>query len=108
MDDATIWIEAEAWAPGQWNDIDANSDVIVTLVDGSRWVATFLTYANVVSLAQKNQQTGECMRGAYLWVSDMVLIDRLNRPRIEAVIDHLLHTDEFVQIFSRLPDDTTA
>lgn len=103
MDGAAIWIEAEQWAPGQWNEHDDNTDVIVTLADGTRWVATFVTYANVQSLAVKNRQTGECLAGTYLWVSDMVLIDRLTRSRIEAVIEHLQQTDSFTRLFSLLP-----
>ena len=109
MDGAAIWIEAEHWAPGQWNEVDDITDVIVTLADGTRWVATFGTYANVQALTVKHRQTGECLAGTYLWVSDMVLIDRLTRPRIEAVIEHLQHTDAFTRTFSLLPPspDTT-
>lgn len=33
----TIWIEAEQWAEGEWDILDANSDAIVTFEDGSRW-----------------------------------------------------------------------
>ena len=37
----TIWIEAELWAPGQWNPVDDTTDVIVTFADRSRWGRRF-------------------------------------------------------------------
>lgn len=53
----SIWIEAEQWAEGEWNIHDVNTDAIVTFEDGSRWVASFFTYKNIQTLAEKNQQT---------------------------------------------------
>ena len=40
----TIWIEAEQWAEGEWDILDANTAALVTFEDGSRWVASFFTY----------------------------------------------------------------
>ena len=58
-----IWIEAEHWAPGEWSTEDDNSDVIVTLDDGSRWSSTFFTFNNVASLREKYRLSGECLAG---------------------------------------------
>jgi hypothetical protein len=99
-----IWIEAEEWAEGEWNIEDVNLDVIVTLSDRSKWIASFFTYKNIQTLREKNRLTGECMLGAYYWASDMVLIDTASRERILEVIDYLLENDEFVSIFTRYPD----
>jgi hypothetical protein len=99
----TIWIEAEEWAPGEWNPQDDNTDVIVTLEDGSRWAATFFTYRNVQTLTDKNKTTGECLAGAYFWSSNMVIIDEVSRQRIEAVIGELLKEKTFETVFSHLP-----
>ncbi|WP_239617921.1 hypothetical protein [Cohnella mopanensis] len=98
----TIWIEAEEWAEGQWNINDDNTDVIVTFEDGSRWIASFYTYRNIQSLAEKNSQTGECLNGKYLWSSDMLLVDECSRRRIEEVIQYLMGEQEFEHIFSQL------
>jgi hypothetical protein len=99
----TIWIEAEEWAPGEWNPQDDNTDVIVTLEDGSRWVATFFTYRNVQTLTDKNKTTGECLAGTYFWSSNMILIDEVSRQRIEEVIGELLKEKTFETVFSHLP-----
>ena len=36
-----IWIEAEEWPAREWAPADAVYDVVVTLGEGKRWVATF-------------------------------------------------------------------
>jgi len=102
--DRHVWIEAESWPVGAWDINDANTDVIVVFPDRSKWGASFFTYQNIQTLRQKNIQTGECMKGAYFWSSDMVLIDFISRGRIEKIVDHLIESDNFQKIFNRYPD----
>ena len=76
----SIWIEAEEWAAGEWTPANDNTDVIVTLEDKSRWIASFFSYSNIISLVNKNKLTGECLGGKYLWASDMILADEGEHP----------------------------
>lgn len=101
----TIWIEAEEWVSGEWIPEDANTDVMVTWADGSRWVASFFSYKNIQTLTQKNKRTGECLSGAYFWSSDMLLIEKVSRQRIEEVIDYLIKEHEFETVFTQLPPE---
>ncbi|WP_051404893.1 hypothetical protein [Bacillus cihuensis] len=64
----------------------------------------FFHLQNIQTLKEKNAKTGECMKGAYLWSSDMVLIDIASRERIYEVIDYLIENDEFESVFTRYPD----
>jgi hypothetical protein len=57
MKNYAIWIEAEAWAEGEWNPLDDNTDVAVIFEDGSRWVASFFSYQNVFTLIEKDKST---------------------------------------------------
>ncbi len=100
-----LWIEAEAWAVGRWDPRDTNADVIVTLADGSRWGASFVSYANVATLVTQWKRTGECLHGTYVWARDMILIDTVSRPQIEKVVAHLLETGDFKAVFSQLEED---
>ncbi|WP_251565296.1 hypothetical protein [Paenibacillus pasadenensis] len=100
----SIWIEAEHWAEGEWNIQDGNTDAIVTFEDGSRWIASFYTYKNILTLAEKNQGTAECLQGKYFWSSDMVLVDECSRNRIEEVVEHLIEQFDFESIFSKCDD----
>jgi hypothetical protein len=95
----SIWIEAEVWEEG-WNPPDANTDVIVKFDDGTRWVASFFTYQNILSLVEKDKTTGECLSGKYFWASDMILVDEVSRKRIEEVITELIRENDFEQVFA--------
>ncbi|TPG84206.1 hypothetical protein EEL32_16975 [Brevibacillus laterosporus] len=84
-----IWINVEQSENKNYNIYDNNVDVMVTLSDRSKWVATFFTYENITTL----------------WASDMVLVDNVSRKRIEEIVDHLLKEDEFKYIFVHCEDD---
>src|SRR5688572_13388045 len=101
----SIWIEAEAWTPDQWAPADANSDAIVTFENGERWVATFFSYGNILSLAEKHRQTGEQLGGAYFVATDMILVDEVTRPRLEEVVADLLVHDDFSTYFTHCARD---
>jgi hypothetical protein len=104
-----LWIEAEVRVSEHRNPTNDNSDVIVSFADGTRWVATFYTYANIAALTAKNRHTGECLNGAYFWGSDMILIYELSRPQIEQVVAHLIDEGHFESAFARIePGDNTA
>src|SRR5437870_2693563 len=96
----SIWIEAEQRAPGEWNPSDDNTDVIVTFENGARWVATFFSYQNILSLAKKNRNTGECLDGKYFVATDMVLVDEVTRQRIEEVVAELIERNDFELYFA--------
>jgi hypothetical protein len=97
----SLWIEAEQWPDGMWTPADANSDVIVTFENGERWVATFFSYQNILSLAKKNHETGECLGGRYFVATDMILIDEVRRERLEEVVADLIKENDFEWCFAR-------
>ncbi len=98
----TLWIEGEAAAPGSENPATTNADALLTFADGTRWWATFFTYANITALSEKNRQTGENLSGKYFWAPHMILIDDVSRQRIEEVVAHLIETCEYHEIFEQL------
>jgi hypothetical protein len=100
----SIWIEAEEWAEGEWTPTDDNSDVIVTFADGERWVATFFSYQNILSLAETYRETGECLGGKYFVATDMILVDEVSRERIEEVVADLLAQNDFETYFAHCED----
>ena len=102
----SLWIEAEQWPDGMWTPADANSDVIVTFENGERWVATFFSYQNILSLAKKNRDTGECLGGKYFVATDMILIDEVSCERLEEVVADLIKENEFEWCFARCEDAT--
>jgi hypothetical protein len=101
--DYTIWIEAERWAVGEWEPNDAYSSVNVAFTDGSRWYAFFISYANITTLREKNEHTGENLHGRYFRADSMILVDQVSRQRIDEVVAYLVATGEFSSAFERLP-----
>jgi hypothetical protein len=99
-----VWIEAEQWAEGEWDVYNGNTGVIVDFDDGTRWIATFITYTNIDKLVKKNTETGECLNGKYFWTSKMLLVDKISRESIEEVIMHLIIQDEFYDVFGKCFD----
>ncbi|MFL5574506.1 MAG: hypothetical protein ACJ79S_00825 [Gemmatimonadaceae bacterium] len=98
--DYSVWIEAEEWGEGAWDPADEASDVVVTFGDGERWVASFVAYGHVPTLAARNRESGDCLGGRYLWASDLVLVDRIDRPTVEAVVADLIRDGGFESAFT--------
>lgn len=96
----TIWCEFEAWP--SYDPLGDNSDIIVTLEDGSRWAATFATYRNVERLAAKNRRTGECLSGQYLGIPHLILVEELSRSLVEAVVEDILQNGTLAVCFECL------
>ena len=96
-----IWIESEEKGSiiGGQKLTDDNSDVIVTFADDHKFVATFFTYENVITLTKNNRQSGENISGLYFWASDMILIESLERINIEKVITELIKKNLFEVLF---------
>ncbi len=88
----SIWYEFEEWT--SYNESDENSDVIFELDNGSKWVVSFFTYQNVLTLRDKNKQTGESLNGRYFSSTDMVLIEKMNKSLIIEVITEMIIRDE--------------
>jgi len=105
-----LWIEAEEWVPSSWDPRDTNSDVIATFGDGTHWVASFFSYANITTLVTRWRASGEHLHGLYFWSSDMILIDEVSRFQIERVVAHLIDDQTFEHIFTQLEpnDDLTT
>lgn len=99
----SIWISAETWAPGEWDPTCDAIDVIVTLPEGTRWAATFLTPSYMARLRRAYAESGECLGGRYFWVARPIFADELTRPAIEAIVDDLVASGELRSAFRRLP-----
>lgn len=90
----------------EWDDHDDNIDVEVQFPSGRRYAATFFTIRNIQSLFRKNRETGECLSGTYLWATDMILVENLQRSTLISTINGLLNDHEFDSAFTHLPNET--
>ena len=107
-EDFELWIEAEHWAPGEWQPRDDVTDATVTLADGTRWAASFCAFDHLVTLRSNCAANGECLGGKYLWASDLILIDDTSRPSIAGAVRDLLSSGELRSAFSLCESDFEA
>jgi len=97
-----IWISAEHWAECEWNPDDEIVDVIVTLADGSRWVATVCSFKHVQTLTSRWSNSGECLGGRYLWAKNLILVTSTSRSTIEETMFDLVRSGEFESALEEL------
>lgn len=89
------WLEDEIGT----NAVDDNIDVTVKFATGERYMATMFTVTNLESLLRQYRVSGECANGLYVWASHMIVLATLDRKSIEAVVEDLIKTGEFVSAF---------
>ncbi len=106
MESYKLWIEAEEWEPGEWQPEDSVTDAIVTLADGSQWVATVCAFDHIAVLRARCAENGECLAGKYLWASDLILVDSTARKNVDAVVRDLIAQGELQSAFREV--DTEA
>jgi hypothetical protein len=78
----------------EWDKHDDNLDVIIRTNDNRVYSATFFTMQNLASLMAKNEKTGECAQGTYMWAVDMVIVRDLDLETIRITIEDLIATGE--------------
>jgi len=100
-----LWIEAEEWPAGEWDPADDVTDAVVTLADGSRWIASFCAFAHLATLRRRCVESGDNLGGRYLWASDLILVEDTARSTLEAVVRDLLTRGDLPSAFGRLEDD---
>ena len=93
-----IWFEFDNWSNG-YNHQDDNTDVIFTLDDDSKWIASFFTYENIALINKKNKTTGECLNGLYFCASNMILIENISKENIIKVLNKLI-TNNSIDVYS--------
>ncbi len=85
-----------------WNINDDNVDVEI-VVDGlGRYAGTFFTLQNIATLFEKNQQTGECASGIYLWAANMIIVRDLRTETIRQTVEDLWRTGELEAVCHRI------
>ncbi|WP_203883776.1 hypothetical protein [Planotetraspora kaengkrachanensis] len=60
------------------------ADATITLADGTRRYATFMTLGVISRVMDHWRDTGECLNGRYFWCSDLIII---REPGFGSMID---------------------
>jgi hypothetical protein len=65
---------------------DGNIDAIVTVPGRGRFGITFFTVANLRTLMDRYEQSGECDGGRWFWAVDMLFVRDLRRETLELAV----------------------
>ncbi|MDX3105601.1 hypothetical protein [Nonomuraea angiospora] len=70
------------------------ADATITLSDGTRRSATFMTLGVVSKIMDRWRDTGECLSGRYFWCSDLVVIREPGFDSMIAAVQDVIATGE--------------
>ncbi len=79
-----------------------NTDVIVVMENGEKFIAAFFAYKNIELLRRQYDENGEFLKGKYFWAKNMVLIDSCSKESILEVIKHLIEEGNFKDVFEKI------
>ena len=81
------------------NTVSGNTDVIVHLDNGKKYIASFFSYDFVKDIRNKNIETGAFAKGKYFWDKHMVLVEECSSKVIQPVIQEIIDEGEFLDVF---------
>lgn len=87
------------------NQIDTksdNTDVVVELSNGNKYVAPFFAYRNIDKLVEEHKASGDYLKGTYFYSHNMILIEECSEKNIREVVEYLIEEGEFLLIFKRI------
>ena len=90
---------------GNQNDFDpqrGNTDVVVSLDNGEKYIASFFAYANIEDMRNQHQKDGEFLKVSYFWDKNMILIEECSLTNIESVINDIIDEGNFMNTFRHL------
>jgi len=79
-----------------------NTDVIVYLESGRKFIASFFTYSNILDLQMHHRQDGTFLYGSYFWDRNMVLVEKCSLKTIEPIVNDLIDEGNFQYAFREL------
>lgn len=86
----------------QEHDEQTNTDVIVHLTNGRKFIASFTTFKKIESQRLQHVKNQDYLGGKYFWEKNMFLIDSCNETNIKLVIEKLLEEGDFKYVFEEI------
>ena len=97
-----LYLSIEKESNDGFDASNENTDVIVVLDNGQKYIASFFTYSNISKLKLEHKKTGEYLSGKYFRVDNMVLIENCSKENIEEVVQYLIDEGDFEYVFRKI------
>jgi hypothetical protein len=98
----SIHITAQDGGNDTFDPKKGNTDVIVSLEDGKKYLASFFAYSSIEELRIQHQSDGNFLHGYYLWDKNMILVEECALKTIESVVNDLIDEGNFREAFRQL------
>lgn len=73
-----------------FNSVNETVEVRLTTRDGQEYSANFTAKDFISSMFEKNKRTGECAKGTYFCMPNMILVEEISERNVRATIDDLI------------------
>ncbi len=87
-----MWLEFELWQ-NAYDPEDSSFNMAITLLDGRYYALNVWTYQFLPHAVADNQLSDPAIGGKYLLPPDL-FVARLDRSLLEAVVAHLIQSDQ--------------
>lgn len=79
------WTSSEPFNPK-----NETVEVRLTTRDGQEYSANFTAKSFIDYMFEKNKRTGECAKGTYFCMPNMILVEEISEQNVKATIDDLI------------------
>src|SRR3989344_783844 len=79
------WTSSEPFNPR-----DETVEVRLTTRDGQEYSANFTAKGFIDPMFEKNKRTGECAKGTYFCMPNMILVEEISEENVRKTIDDLI------------------
>ena len=91
------WTSSEPFDPKK-----ETVEVRLTTRDGQEYSANFTAKGFIDYMFEKNKKTGECAKGAYFCMPEMILVEEVSERSVRATIDELINNIEIETHFKKV------
>jgi bacillopeptidase F (M6 metalloprotease family) len=91
------WTSSEPFDPRK-----ETVEVRLTTGDGQEYLANFTTRHYIDYVFKKNKRTGECAKGTYFCMPNMILVEEVSEQNVRKTIDDLINNVEVETHFRKV------
>jgi len=85
---------------------NSNTDVIVFLSNGDKYIASFFTLKNIKNLLKKFKSEGQFLQGKYFWKKNLILVDNCSKKNVRRIVEDILEEGSIGEIFEKISNDS--
>jgi len=86
----------------QYDPMRETVEVWLTTRDAQKYHANFTTKDFINYMFEKNKRTGECAKGAYFCMPNMIIVEKISEQNVRATIEDLINNLEIETHFKKI------